>query len=219
MMLALSLIYWAGPGGAAASAHPLVTPELLLDAVSAGPSPCTRAAPAVAANESGYLVVWTHGNGSGDITRASVYAARVDPNGVLLDPEGILVSTIAGEQTVCAVAANPGMFLVAWTAPHGTSATDWDILGVRITSAGVILDSAPLPICTLSSIQNSPAVAANGENFLVTWRDSLLTSINGTIVATDGSLSTTNGIPLLNGSFDQYTPAVAALGTNYLVVA
>jgi hypothetical protein len=197
---------------------PLMTPEFALDAPMDGPSPCTRAAPVVAANESGYFVVWSHGRS--EITDPAVYGARVDPTGALLDPYGILISTQAGEQTVCAVAGNSNMFLVAWAAPHGSSTTDWDILGARILPGGAVLDSLPLPICTaVSTVQNSPAAAANGEKYLVAWRDARNTAIYGTIVGMDGSLSVTNGSILLNGANDQYTPAAAALGTNYLVVA
>jgi hypothetical protein len=197
---------------------PLITPEFALDTLTDGPSPCTRAAPVVAANESGYFVAWSHGKS--DITDAAVYGARIDPTGTLLDPYGILISAQAGEQTVCAVAVNSDMFLIAWAAPHGSSTTDWDILGARILPGGTVLDSPPLPICTVvSTVQNSPAVAANGENFLVAWRDARSTAIYGTIVRGDGSISVTNGIVILNSANDQYTPAVAALGTNYLVVA
>jgi hypothetical protein len=197
---------------------PLISPEFALDGLADGPTPCTRATPVVAANKFGYFVAWSHGKS--DITDAAVYGARVDATGTLLDPSGILISTQAGEQTVCAVAANDDMFLVAWAAPHGSSVTDWDILGARIQASGTVQDSTPLPICTVvSTVQNSPTAAANGESFFVAWRDARSTAIYGTIVGKDGSLSTTNGIILLNGTNDQYTPAAAALGTNYLVVA
>jgi len=197
---------------------PLLTPEFGLDSAVPGPSPSTRTAPVVAANEAGYLVVWSQGKT--ELADAGVYAARVDPAGVLLDPYGFVVSTLAAEQTVCTVAANSNLFLIAWATPHGTSLTDWDVVGARVLSSGLVLDPTPLPICTLaSSIQNSPAAAANGNNFLVAWRDSRTTGIYGSIVGLDGVIAPTNGVSVLNGTIDQYAPAVAALGTNYLVVA
>jgi len=195
---------------------PVVSAEFGLDQPVVGPSPCTRAAPAVAVNYYGYLVVWAHGKG--EATDPGVYAARVDPLGNLLDPFGILISASAGEQTRCKVAALPDGFLVAWSAPHGTSLTDWDILAARVGWDGTVLDSTPLPVCTMAGAQNSPAVAANGNNYLVVWTDSRSTGVYGSIVTPDGRLSPTNGFALAAATYEQFTPAVAALGTNYLVL-
>lgn len=197
--------------------NPLVTPEFPLDQAVNGPAPATRSSPVVAANGSGHLVAWCQGKT--DAADPGVYAARLDPSGRLLDPLAIRVSPLAAEQSVCAVAAIEGLFLVVWAAPHGTSTTDWDILGARVLPDGSVLDSA-LPICTLAtSVQATPAIAANGGDFMVAWRDSRNTSIYGTLVGADGNIASTNGIMLLNGSNEQFTPAVAALGTNFLVVA
>ena len=195
---------------------PLISAEFGVDQPIDGPALCTRAAPVIAANDSGYLVVWTHGKGDG--TDPGVYGARLDPTGKLLDPHGILISILAGEQTVCAAAAPSNVFLVTWSAPRTTPATDWDILGARILADGTVLDSPPLPICVLStSIQSSPAVAANGRNFLAAWRDGRGTGIYGTIINPDGRILFTNGMPISTALNDQYTPAVGALGDNYLV--
>ena len=162
----------------ALASDPLISAEFGLDQPLAGPAPCTRAAPLIAANDSGYLVVWTHGNGLA--TSAAVYAARLSLAGELLDPFGILVSDRAAEQTGCAVAAGPDAFLVVWSAPHGTSVSDWDILGARIQADGTVIDSQPLTVCgQAGTVQSSPAVAGNGDNYLVVWRDSRSTGIYG----------------------------------------
>jgi len=196
---------------------PLISAEFGVDQPVEGPSPCTRAAPAVAAGEAAYLVVWTHGKG--EATDPAVCGARVDAGGRLLDPYGMVISSSAGEQTVCAAAANPGGFLAVWSAPHGASTTDWDILGARIQADGTLLDAPPLPVCGLAgSLQCSPTVAANGDNYLVAWRDSRGTGIYGTLVGLDGKVASTNGAPICTAVNDQFAPAAAALGTNYLVV-
>ncbi len=194
---------------------PLISAEFGMDQPIDSSTPCTQAAPVVAVNESGYLVAWTHGKG--ETTDAAVYAARVSLSGSILDRTGILVSTIAGEQTTCAVAANPSGFLIVWSTPHGTSITDWDILGARIQSDGTVLDVPPLPLCTVAGVQTAPAVAANGSNYLATWRDSRGTGIYGTLITADGIISPTNGFPICTAANDQYMPAVAALGADYLV--
>lgn len=194
---------------------PLITPDFGMDAVTGGASPGTRAHPAIAANLSGYLLVWSQGKS--EMGEAGVFAARITPEGALSDPYGFQISAQAAEQSSVAIAANDNLFLVAWSAPHGTSTTDWDILGARVSSSGVLLDAAPLPIITAASIQCSPAVAGNGLNFLVAWRDNAYTGIAGATVGADGTVSPRS--VLLNATGEQYTPAVASLGTNYLVVA
>jgi hypothetical protein len=196
---------------------PLISAEFGLDQPVEGPSPCTQGAPAAAAGPSGFLVAWTHGKG--EFSGAGVYGARVSGAGDLLDPYGILLSTFAAEQTVCAVAADPGGFLVVWSAPHGASTTDWDILGTRVQPDGTVLDAPPLAVCSLAgSVQNSPAVAANGDGYLVVWRDSRSTGIYGTRLTAEGLVATTNGVPICTATKDQFSPAVAALGKDYLVV-
>jgi hypothetical protein len=195
---------------------PLISPEFELDNPVLGPSPSTQGAPVIAASESGYLVAWIRG--AGGTTSASVYAARMDPIGQLLDPFGILVGA-AGEQSTCAVASNPGGYLVVWSGPRGTSTTDWDIYGARIQADGEVLDANPLSICgASSSVQCTPAVAANGTNYLVTWRDSRGTGIYGTLVDLAGRVSVTNGFSISSAVNEQFTPAVASLGGDYLVV-
>ncbi len=195
---------------------PLISPEFELDNPVLGPSPSTQGAPVIAASESGYLAAWIRG--AGDTTSASVYAARMDPSGQLLDPFGILVGT-AGEQSTCAVASNPGGYLVVWSGPRGTSTTDWDIYGARVQADGEVLDANPLSICGVSSsVQCTPAVAANGTNYLVTWRDSRGTGIYGTLVDLNGRVSVTNGFSISSAVNEQFTPAVASLGGDYLVV-
>jgi hypothetical protein len=202
---------------------PLLTPEFSLDSVVDGPSPSTRAAPVVAANESGYLVVWSQGKT--EIADAGVYAARLDPAGVLLDPYGFVVSTIAGEQTVCTVAANSNLFLVAWAAPHGTSLTDWDICGVRLDASGSLLDSAPIWICTASNRQSDPTVTAGQTNFFVAWSDwrkapptMQQPDIFGAVVSAEGIMQQPGGIAICTVTNDQSLPSATFLGTNFFVV-
>lgn len=196
---------------------PLIVPSFELDVAIKGPSLSTQASPAIAANSSGFLIVWTQGKGDG--TEPAILGARLDAQRRLLNPYGILLSSAVGEQTVCAAAALEEGFLAVWSAPRSGSATDWDLIGTRVDNTGALLDSNPIAICALSSsVQNSPAAAANGDNYLVVWRDTRQTGIYGTLVTPDGRVSVTNGFPVSGAANDQYTPAAAALGTNYLVV-
>ncbi len=196
---------------------PLISPEFGMDQPIASTPSGLRSTPVVAAGDDSYLVAWVQGKGN--ILDPGIYAARFDANGQMLDPYGVLLSSAAGEQSVCSVASIRNEFLVVWSAPRGTSTTDWDLLGVRIRGDGTLLDATPLPVAAVAgSVQSSPAVASNGDNYLVVWRDSRSTGIYGSTVSTNGVIFPSNGMPISAAVNDQYTPSVAALNTNYLVV-
>jgi hypothetical protein len=99
-----------------------------------------------------YLVVWTSGHYPADI-----YAARVTPAGTVLDPDGIPVSTAAGEQSPPAVAFDGENDLVAWE--DGRNPTS-DVYGARVTPTGTVLDPVGVAI-------SSAAGCAMGSEALV----------------------------------------------------
>jgi len=97
----------------------------------------SRYQPAVAFNreagfDASFLVVWSDTR-FGDY---DVFAARVNPDGVLLDPVGIAVSTAVDEQQVPRVASQGYSFLIVWN--DRRSETDWDVYGARVSSNGFL---------------------------------------------------------------------------------
>ncbi|MEO0080107.1 MAG: hypothetical protein ABIK44_05470 [candidate division WOR-3 bacterium] len=176
-----------------------------------------RYRPSVAFNGTCYLVVWHDDrNASHDI-----YGARVTPAGVVLDPEGIPISTAGNAQRYPAVAAGGGDFLVVWQDKRNTAS--WDIYGSRVNSAGVVLDTAGIAISTAPRDQEYPQVASNGTDYLVVWsdrRDDSLTAkdVYAARVTTQGVVLDPQGIAIANLSENQEWPGVASDGTNWLVV-
>jgi hypothetical protein len=177
-----------------------------------------QAAPAVASNGTNSLVVWqdTRSGGSSDI-----YGARVNSTGTVLNTSGILISTAANAQQSPAVAYNGVDFLVVWQ--DYRSATSSDIYGARVSGTGVVRNPSGIPISITSNVQASPAVAREGTNFLVVWRDSLTantyspSSIYGTRLNSTGTVLDASGI-LISSAYFTSAPAVAHDGTNFLVV-
>ena len=51
------------------------------------------------------------------------------------------------------------------------SGLSWDIYGARVSPDGAVLDPDGIAICAAANAQWSPAVAWNGSQFLVVWRD------------------------------------------------
>ena len=109
------------PGGFLAAARypvvldPTLGAEFPVDANPVtGAAPGTQGNPAVAWNGVDYLVAWQDDRaGSG----TDIFAARVQPDGTLRDPAGILVSGAAGNQldpVAASVSASGGSWLLLW---------------------------------------------------------------------------------------------------------
>jgi len=59
--------------------------------------------------------------------------------------------------------------LVVWQ--DFRSGTSFDIYAARMDSTGLVLDAAGIPLSIAAFDQNSPAVAWDGSNYAVAWRD------------------------------------------------
>lgn len=130
--------------------------------------------PAIALGGNTYLVVWSELIPTGTpFDNADIYAVRVRASdGVVLDSTPIVVAQGAASQTEPAVAFEAGYFLVAWS--------EWgsgppQIYGTRVRlSDGAVVDT-PLRLSNISDGLGDmlphvrPAVAADGQKFLVVW--------------------------------------------------
>jgi hypothetical protein len=195
-----------------------VTPAgVVLD--SAGVSVATAAydqgAPAVAFDGTNYLAVWEDGRTGG---APGICGARVTPSGVVLDPIAIPISTAESLQWQPAVAFDGQDFLVVWAGWRGED--EPDVFGARVTPAGVVLDTAAIPISIAPDEQWLPAVAFDGANFLVVWLDrrSGDDDIRGARVTPAGAVLDTAGFVISSAWETQQCPAVAFDGQNFLVV-
>jgi hypothetical protein len=175
-----------------------------------------RAAPAVAFDGANLLVVWMDGRHD---WYADIYGARVTPGGVVLDPAGFSVSTAAYDQGAPAVAFDGTNYLAVWE--DGRRGGAPGICGARVTPSGVVLDSTAIPISTPESLQWQPAVASDGQNFLVVWagwRGGEEPDVFGARVTPAGEVLDTAGFIISSTPEEQMEPAIAFDGQNYLVV-
>jgi hypothetical protein len=166
-----------------------------------------------------YLVAWW------DLSMRQVSAARVHPDGTVLDPL-VAIPIAAAAPAVAAplaisVAGYDAGWLVHWTeAPTGTNR----IVGARVDAQGNVLDPAPL---VLADNASGPAQIGNaafdGQRFLLVYE-------RGDRLSTAGLLDVYGAFfdphaaalgaefPIAVGPAFQFFPAVQFDGTNYLVV-
>jgi hypothetical protein len=171
--------------------------------------------PAVAFDGTNFLVAWQDHRGRSP----DIYGARVTQAGVVLDPSGIPVATLANDQLSPAVGFDGTNFLVVWE--DWRNGWDLDVYGARVTQAGVVLDPLGIAISQASRDQARPGVAFDGTNFLVVWEDHRsveYSHIYGARVTRDGEVLDTSGIALAASEHDRQSPEAAFDGTNFLVV-
>jgi hypothetical protein len=168
--------------------------------------------PKMAYNGTNWLAVWEDFRPTSD---SDVYGARLSNAGTVLDPAGIAISTATGSQFSLSVAANGADWLVAWRDDRNGSATD-DIYATRVSSTGSVLDPMGISVNASAGYQTSPAVSADGTNWLVVWRDINSTEIRGARVAPNATVLDAASFQISTGGGN--LPAIAYNGTNYFVV-
>jgi hypothetical protein len=176
--------------------------------------------PSVAFNGANFLVVWEDMRGG---QGHDVYAARVSPDGTVLDPDGIPVATATSSQREPSVVSDGDGFLVAWHHERNSSddavPPEHDIHAARVDSNGVVLDPLALMVSSAPGAQTRPSVAFDGTNYLVAWEDKRAGNFDvyASRVSRFGLVLDANGIPVSTGPEREGAPTVAYGDGHYLV--
>jgi hypothetical protein len=178
--------------------------------------------PVVAFNGTQYLVAWTDARNMAT-TDLDIYGALVSPSATVSPTSGFVVSTGAADEEAPATASNGSNYLVVWQDYRNSAADGADLYGVRVSTAGEVLDPSAIAISTAAGDQVSPNVATDGTNYLVVWQDyrnaeTTGVDIYGARVTGTGTVEDPSGIPISTASSDQLAPAAAAGTGGYLVV-
>ncbi|UCG42336.1 MAG: T9SS type A sorting domain-containing protein [candidate division WOR-3 bacterium] len=118
--------------------------------------------PVVASDGSKCFVVWDDTRGGS----SRIHGARVSRDGVVLDTNGVAVSSASSY--IPAIAFDGENYLVTWDDYRTGSA---DVYGARITPSGAVLDPNGLPLSTAPNYQKASALAFDGTSYLVAWED------------------------------------------------
>ncbi|MFT3927729.1 MAG: MopE-related protein [Myxococcales bacterium] len=172
-----------------------------------------QSTPAVAHNGSNWLVVWAdarNATGSSD-----VYGARVTSNGVILDANGIAMSTAANVQSAPSVASGGANWLVAWN-DYRSDVNHPDVYAARIDANGVLVDSSGIAIATGAGDERNPAVAYDGTQWLIAMERA--TDLYGARLSAAGVVLDPSGFVVSTAVNSQSDPAVSYDGSNWVVV-
>ncbi len=166
-----------------------------------------------------YLVVWHDGRNC--VWACDIYGARVTPSGIVLDPEGIIISPEENHQLYPSVAFDGINYLVTWY-DNREGGSSVEIYGARVDTAGFILDPLGILISQSQDASLRPAVAFDGVNYFVVWdyyeSGGSNTNVYGTRVSQLGYILDSLGILISTAAYGQFDPSVAFDGTNYLAI-
>ncbi|HET9493057.1 MAG TPA: hypothetical protein VFR15_02385, partial [Chloroflexia bacterium] len=224
--------------GASAAAPQDVRGTILPGDGAIGPAAGSQENPQIAAGGNGYLVVWedsrtnwaeihpgmlTSGGEVSGQTLKDIYAARLDSNGNLIDSVPIVVSQATWSQTVPQVAWNGQNWLVVFNTERVSNfSSTVDVLGVRISPDGQVLDTTPIPIDNHPTIDTLwPTVASDGTNWVVVWMDEgNYFELDATRISPEGAILDPGGVAIHTPGFPDapYNAAITFTGGQYLLV-
>jgi hypothetical protein len=159
-----------------------------------------------------YLAIWEENH--------DLYGKRIDQWGNLLDSASLPICLASEDQNRPSITWGKESFLAVW---EDFRDLNFDIYGARIDSAGEVLDVSGLPIWADSTTdQRSPAVASDGENYLVIWNQILDSTgetyeIEGVRLSSEGELLDPSPFSISSGEKES-RPALAFGGERYLAV-
>jgi len=192
---------------------PTIGPEMGIDESVMVPARNDQTEPAVAYGNGQFLVVWTDNRASGGSAASEIYGVRVKTDGTVLDNSGIPISRGTGARTQPAVASDGTNWMVVWRDTR--TSNDGHIYGAGVDANGTVLHPNGIPIATTNLQKTYPAIAFDGTNYLVVYRQ---TSAYGVMLAPSGVVLSPAPFTILPESFS-YPPGVAFNGTHYLVAA
>ena len=167
-----------------------------------------------------YLVAWFDDRDH-ITTYFDIYGARVNQSGIVLDPNGIAISTEMYAQAYPAVTFDGTNYFVVW---HDWRSENFDVYGARVDQFGIVLDPAGIAVSTVVGGQGRPAVAFDGTNYLVAWHDNRSMyngdgfDIYGARISQSGAVLDPEGILVTIEIFVQFSSSVAFDGYNFFVV-
>lgn len=140
--------------------------------------------PGLVSDGTNWLLTWTRDDG---VSR-EIYAARIGPDGTVIDTNGFRITRRPASCQHSAVEFDGTNFLAVWDDSFPSAA---HVYGMRVTRAGTLLDPVGWMLSPAAGAQVRPAVASDGSDYLVGWSSRPDTfgpaDIEGARIRPDGS--------------------------------
>lgn len=177
-------------------------------------TPADRNSPGACAAGDQFLVAWIDRR---DVTsqRPSLYAARVDATGRVLDPDGILLDEdLPNPFDAPAIASDGTNWFVAWQ-----TGSDLPVLAVaHIGAGGELLAPGVRTIRGSTIAVSAPGIAFDGQDFLLAWLEGA-NEVHGARMNPAGTLLDPDGFLISDApnTLAQGAPQVVAGPSGFLV--
>ena len=171
--------------------------------------------PSIASDGTNYFVIWEDCRNS---LYPDIYGVRINQDGIVLDTAGIPISNNSERQENPSIVFDNTNYFVVWKDYRNDQYSD--IYGARVNQAGIVLDTAGIPISTGTYWQSNPTAAFDGTNYMVVWSDlqyGLHSDIYGARVNQSGVVLDSGGIAISTAVDDQGIPFVVYDGYNFLI--
>ena len=173
--------------------------------------------PAAAFDGTNYVLIWDDSR----IGRAAVYAARVTPDGTVLDPDGFVVALPVGffsAEAFPRLASGSGNLLAVWMDGRDTISYIPQAFAARISRAGVVIDTNGIALGGSVNEQVYASAGSDGTNYLVVWADHRSSAgIYGARIGPNGERLAPGAFAICTTAVQPFLPTVTFDGTNYLV--
>jgi MYXO-CTERM domain-containing protein len=168
----------------------------------------------VASDGQNFFVIWTD-TIDGDESGQALYGARIAADGTPLDPEPLEISPYPID--LADIVFDGANYLVTWVTHTGGEGDGDPFNTVRVSPAGALLDTDPLPPL-LASPGNKLAGASDGTRTLLVGEDYSTAFDRLAVVVIDQNGVAGAVTHVLESPFRPRTPAAAFDGSAYLVV-
>jgi hypothetical protein len=186
--------------------------EVPLSTVVRNPAPFEQRAPQMATDGTNFLVAWSDSRARD--AKVPLYAARLGPDGKLLDASPIAIPTtgVDGEGIAPLVTWTGNVYLVFWN-----EYTSRLLSYVRIDRDGHVLDAHPRTISNVGSVFQGAMASVNGRTLLLftdNWPDTVLF---GQFLENDGTKEGKR-IAFPHEGRSDWSPQLATNGTSFYAV-